>query len=96
MKSMEELKKYANSLMFDMAEQEYQTLQNEFESILKEMNLINAIEGLEEVEPMTYPFILDSAVLREDVEGKSLSIDELLANADSHYLDQIKVPKVVE
>ena len=39
----EKLKKYAKLLMFDMKEEEYETLQEEFEIILKQMDLIEQI-----------------------------------------------------
>ena len=36
----EKLKDYANKLMFDMNDEEYTTLQEEFDIILKQANLI--------------------------------------------------------
>ena len=36
----EKLKDYAHKLMFDMNDEEYKTLQEEFETILKQMDLI--------------------------------------------------------
>ena len=55
------LKKYASKLMFDMKDEEYETLQKEFDVMLKQMELIGKIEGINEVEPMTFPYeyILD-------------------------------------
>ena len=35
---IEKLKDYANKLMFDMNDEEYKTLQDEFEIILKQMD----------------------------------------------------------
>ena len=51
--------------------------------ILKQMDLIGEISNIEEVEPMTYPFILDDVKLREDKVSYSLSFIvniSLLAN----------------
>ena len=43
----EKLKKYAKLLMFDMDEEEYSTLQEEFDIILKQMELIANIPDIE-------------------------------------------------
>ena len=50
----EALKKYANLLMFDMSDIEYQTLEEEFNIILKQMALIGKIAGIENVLPMHF------------------------------------------
>ena len=40
------LKDYARKLMFDMEDKEYDTLQDEFEIILKQMELIENIKDI--------------------------------------------------
>ena len=92
----EKLKDYAHKLMFDMDDEEYKTLQEEFETILKQMDLIGKIEGINEVEPMTFPFVTYKAHLREDEVKNTLDTDDLLVNAKYHDRAQIRVPKVVE
>lgn len=92
----EKLEKYANKLMFSMENKEYETLQNEFEVILKQMDLISKIKDISEIEPMIFPFVTYEAKLREDIIIDSLTIDEVLRNAKAHAQDQVKVPKVVE
>lgn len=92
----DKLKKYANKLMFDMDEDEYTTLQEEFEIILKQMDLIGKIEGLSDYEPMTFPFKNTDVSLREDEVGDYLTVSEVLDNAKHQINDQVKVPKVVE
>lgn len=92
----EKLKKYARLLMFEMKDEEYITLQDEFEVILKQMDLIGQIGGIKEVEPMTFPFKNDDASLREDEEGDYLTVGEVLENAKHVVDDQVKVPRVVE
>ena len=59
----------AKKLMFKMNDEEYKTLENEFDVILKQMEFIDKIDGIEEVTPMTSPFELnlDDDYLREDV-----------------------------
>ncbi len=91
----EKLKMYANKLMFDMNEEEYKTLQEEFEIILKQMDLIGKIDDIGKVTPMTFPFPNTDASLRDDVEGDYLTVSEVLENTKHQIDDQVKVPKVV-
>ncbi len=81
--------------MFDMKEEEYQVLVGEFEDLQQQMKIIDKIEGWENVEPMTFPFQCTTTFLREDVEGETLSRDEVLKNAKDVVDGQIKLPKVV-
>lgn len=92
----EKLREYAHKLMFDMQDSEYETLIDEFDVILDQMELIGNIENIKDVEPMTFPFPLEEATLREDEIGDYLSVDEVLSNAKHQVRDQVKVPKVVE
>ena len=92
---LEILKKCASNLMFDMSEEQYQLLLKEFEVITKQMELLGEIDGLSEVEPMTFPFDVFTSFLREDVEGECLSKEEVLRNAKDVVDGQIKLPKVV-
>lgn len=94
--SIEKLKDYANKLEFDMKDEEYFTLQSEFEVLLKQMDLIGNIEGLSEVEPMNFPFPLDNSYLREDEVDMEISRSDALMNTKDVLDDCVKVPKVVE
>ena len=90
------LKDYANKLMFDMEDSEYETLQEEFEIILKQMDLIGKIPNISEVEPMTFPYKNEDVSLREDEVKDYLTVGEVLENTKYQVNDQVKVPKVVE
>ncbi len=92
---IEKLKDYANKLMFDMNEEEYKTLQDEFETILKQMDLIGQIPDIDKVSPMTFPFPNEDVSLREDEVGDYLTVSEVLENTTHQVNDQVKVPKVV-
>ena len=92
----EMLKDYASKLMFDMKDEEYETLEKEFDIILKQMDLIGEIPNISEISPMTFPFVTYEAHLRKDKEEESLSVNEVLANSKHTLNDQVKVPKVVE
>ena len=92
----DKLKIYANKLMFDMEDKEYETLLKEFDIILKQMDKIGEIEELKDVEPMTFPFIRDDITLRDGSEAEVIDAETLLSNCHSKENIEVKVPKVVE
>lgn len=89
------LKEAANKLMFDMSEKEYDTLLEEFDTIIAQMENIALIPGVDEQEPMTFPFSVSNSYLREDVPATSLPRDVALKNAKDVVDGQIRLPKVV-
>ena len=91
-----ELELLAKKLLFTMDESEYETLSEEFEIILKQMDLIGKIEGIKDVEPLIYPFPLDNVCMREDKVLDELAIEDILRNSGDTLYNQVKVPKVVE
>ena len=92
----DKLKDYASKLMFDMNDSEYETLEKEFEIILKQMDLIGKIKNIKDVEPMTFPFSIEGVTFREDIPTDSLDIEDVLKNAKDVENSMVKVPKVVE
>jgi len=92
----EDLKKYANKLMFDMEDNEYETLLGEFGIVLKHFEKMNELDGIENIDPLVFPFVNSDATLREDVATDSLSAEEAFLNAKDVLNNEIKVPKVVE
>ena len=85
------LKDYANKLMFDMKDEEYETLANEFETILKQLDLIGEIENINSVEPMTFPYIKEDVVLRDDSKSKIVDVDVAFSNCHGKKGDEVKV-----
>ena len=79
-----------------MEDSEYDTLLEEFDTMIKQMDLIGEISGIEKVEPMSYPFPLDDVCLREDSVVDELEIEGILKNSGSTLYNQVKLPKVVE
>ncbi len=92
----DKLKKYARLLMFDMKDEEYKTLQEEFDVILKQMDLLGKIPDIDKVKPMTFPYKNMDATLRDDEVGDYLTVGEVLENTKYQVGDQVKVPKVVD
>ena len=94
--NIEILKQAARGLLFDMSEEQYQNLLNEFDIILSQMELISEIEGVDEVEPMTFPYELSTDYLREDVASPPLNKEDALKNAKDVVDGQIRLPRVVK
>lgn len=87
---------YADKLLIGLTEEENQMVLDEFEIIDENIDLINEIEDIKEVEPMTHCLDNFEYELREDVIEESVPIDELLQNCDDASYNEVRVPKVVE
>lgn len=90
-----DFKQLAHQLMFDLSDDEVADIENEFDTLLQQLQLMDAI-NTDGVEEMVYCFETPTTYLREDEVGDVLSQSEALANApkqrDGHFL----VPKVVK
>ena len=86
---------YADKLLIGLTEEENRMVLEEFDEIDANIDLINEIDGIGDVEPMTH--CLDDFVyeLREDVVEESVAIEDLLRNSDDTQDREIVVPKVV-
>ena len=91
----ETLRLSAQKMMFDMSDEQYDTLLDEFEIVISQMELISNIKGIENVEPMTFPFPVKNSYLREDIPGEPLSNDDATKNSGDVVEGQIRLPKVV-
>lgn len=91
----EVLKDAANRLLFEMSDEQYATLLEEFDTIRAQFNLIGQIDGVDEASPMVFPFDVTIDVLRDDEVENVLTKEEVLMNAHSTQDGQIKLPKVI-
>ena len=87
---------YADKLLIGLTKEENKMVLDEFDIIDQNINIINEIEGIEDVEPMSHCLDDFSCELREDVIEESVDIDSLLQNCDDYINDEVRVPKVVE
>lgn len=85
----------ADKLLIGLSEEENKMVLDEFMDIDFNIDLINKIEGLKDVEPMTHCLDDFEYVLREDIAESSVDIDDLLQNCNNTDGDEIVVPKVV-
>lgn len=88
----------AKRLMFEMNDDEYETLMKEFDVTLKQMEFIGNIRDVEKVEPMFYPFDLEleDSCLREDIYNNEIDFNNVLENVKEYEGSKVKIPKVVE
>lgn len=92
----EKIDKYANDLLIGLTEEERTMIQEEFDTIEKNMDLINKIPDIKDVEPQSFPYEMEVTDLRSDDEvGEEIDIDTLLRNCDQYEGREIEVPKVV-
>ncbi len=92
----EKIDKYANDLLIGLTDEERTMIQEEFDDIEKNMELINKIDGIKEVEPLSYPYEMEIDDLRSDDEvDETIEIDTLLRNAGKVDGREVEVPKVV-
>lgn len=87
---------YANKLLFNLTPEENKMVLDEFEVIDKTIDLINEIDGLSALEPMTHCLDDLEVDLREDIPEESLSVEDALRNAGRVEGREIEVPKVVD
>lgn len=94
----DELDNLARKLMFKMSDDEYRTLESEFNITLKQMEFIDNIVNIGSVEPMFYPFDLnlDDTCLRNDNFCNEIDFNDMLGNVSDYEGSKVKVPKVVE
>lgn len=86
----------ADKLLIGLTPEENQMVLEEFEIIDKNIDIINEIEGLSEIEPMTHTLDDFECVLRDDEAQDSIPVDVALRNAAKTEGREIEVPKVVE
>ena len=91
----EVLKEAANNLMLELTESEYDILLDEFNTMFKHMEYISEIDGIDDVEPMSFPFDITNDFLREDVPSSPVDRDTLLKNTKDVENGQVRLPKVV-
>ena len=93
--SKEMLKKLANQVMFELSDSECEELQEDFETYLCQIDLLNKI-NTDGVEEMVYPFETPTVYLREDEEDHTITQQQAMSNATKSVQGHFSVPKVVK
>ena len=90
-----DFKALAHQLMFELSDAEVRDIENEFNTLLKQMDLMNASDT-DGVEPQVYCFDDETTFIRDDQVSNVFTQQQALANApkvrDGHFV----VPKVVK
>lgn len=87
---------YADKLLIGLTEEENKMVLEEFEIIDKTINVLEKIEGIEKIEPMTHPIEDFVCSMREDEIEEAIPIEDALKNCDDVLNREVRVPKVVE
>lgn len=95
MKAKEEmLKQLGLKTMFSITDEEMPALIEEYDIFMHHVAVLETINTLN-VEPMAYPYEIETSYLREDTVSDCISTSDALKNAKNIQDNQIKVPKVV-
>ena len=86
---------YADKLLIGLTEEENKMVLEEFDEIDHNIDLINQIENIKEVVPMSHCLDDFTYELREDVASDSISIEDALSNCDVTDDREVELPKVV-
>ena len=86
---------YANKLLIGLTPEENKMVLDEFEVIDATIDIINEIENIEKVEPMTHALDDFEYELREDVVEESVPLEDLMANCDDEVGNEVQVPRMV-
>lgn len=95
--SKDVIEECARNLMFELNPGQADLISEEFDTVIDQINFLKSIPGVDDVQPMTFPYKLHRTEndLREDIPEKPLKVEEVLKNSNSKLGNQIKVPKVV-
>ena len=95
MESKEEmLKKLGLKTMFNISDGEMPELVDEYDIFMNHVAVLEEIDT-EGIDPLAYPYEIETTFLRDDEPIDIISLEDALSNAKSVQENQIKVPKVV-
>ncbi len=92
---IDELNILANQLMFKVKEDEVENLENDFNTFLKQVKLLEKINTDDTIE-MVRPFDEETNYLRDDEVKNVISIEDVLLNAPKRENEYFSVPKVIK
>lgn len=94
-KNREYFKSLAEHLMFQLSDEEADTLTKDFEVLDQQIALLDKIDTSETTE-MIFPFPVETSFLREDVESHVISQEEAVQNVTKKVEGHFVLPKVVK
>lgn len=94
-KDREYFKKLAHQLMFDLSDEEADSIVKEFGQLEKQMSLLDKV-NTDGVEEMIYPFEEPTSFLREDGVTNVISQADAMKNVTKNLEGHFVLPKVVK
>lgn len=89
------LRECAENLKFELDEEQLDLLVEEFDLIIAQMSYLGEIEGIDDVDPLTFPIKAHRTFLAEDEPEEPLTNEEALKNTKNKLGNQVKIPKVL-
>jgi len=90
----EKLKKLALKTMFSLTDEEMPDMLTEYDVFMHHVKALEAIDT-DGVEPLCFPYEIETTFLREDDPCDQEDVDVILSNGPDVVEHQIRVPKVV-
>lgn len=94
-KDREYFKTLAHHLMFDLSDEEADSIVREFGTLESQMALLDAV-NTDGVEEMVYPFEAPTTFLREDEPSNVITQEEAMSNVTKKLEGHFVLPKVVK
>lgn len=94
-KNKEYFKALAYQCMFECSDNELDEIAKEFAILEQQMKLLEEV-NTEGVEPMVYPFEMETTYLREDVVDHVITQEQALSNVAKTRNGHVLVPKVIK
>ena len=85
----------AENLLFKLNPGQTDLIYEEFNTIMAQIDFLKGISGVDQADPMTFPYSEHQKFLRKDKPSKPLRSEEVLKNSNTKIGNQIKLPKVV-
>lgn len=95
--TVEVINECAGNLMFKLSQGQDVLIAEEFDTIIDQMEFLKGIPGVDDAEPMTFPYKMHQKDkdLRVDVPEAPIGEEATLMNSNAKLGKQIKVPRVV-
>ncbi len=93
--SKEKVMTLAKQLMLRLSDEEAENIVAEFDTLLKQLNLLDQIDTTDVAE-MVYPFEHPTDFFREDTVDHVLTVEDALYNAPVEEQGYFVIPKVVK
>jgi aspartyl/glutamyl-tRNA(Asn/Gln) amidotransferase C subunit len=85
----------AENLLFKLNPGQTDLIYEEFNTIMAQIDFLKGIPGVDDADPMTFPYSEHQKFLRKDKPVKPIKAEVELSNSNTRIGNQIKLPKVV-